>query len=248
MTQRFFFRNLKLSSVAKCKALLLICPFVFSVALADFSDELPASSPSFKPTPTPTPKPVPALVPPSPVSTPQVSSPSPIKKDSPKENSAAGSSQDKAAPGSLSKDIAKHNSSAPFTYQADGELILMQEKGILTLVKNVILSQDDTTMWADRAELIAPPNTTQWEKAIAKGNVKIKKKKTPSSPEIQAEANEIDYDIERKIIVLKGNPKIWRGQEIQQGEIMELNVTTGRFKTLRPKGVFDPKSGTPTGK
>jgi lipopolysaccharide transport protein LptA len=243
----------KLTLVAGCGYFILP-----QTGHADFSDELPPPAQGSPQKPAEENK-----APPKGQSAPVASTPAaPVKQPAPSTvgtpapvsgGKGAGSNPKAAAPkpapggqsqnpgGLLSDDIVQHDANAPLTYGADS-MEASREKGKLVLTGNVVLTQADTTLWSDVAELTTAPNSSTFEKAHAKGHVKIQKKASAHAPAVHAEAKEIEYNPQNKIAILKGNPKIWKGEEVVQGEVMELNLLTSEYKVTRVRGVLDPKS------
>lgn len=149
--------------------------------------------------------------------------------------------------GLLNDDLTKHNSNDPVYFKgASGDA--SRKTGILNLVGNVIIIQDDTKLTSDKAQLIGKPGSTfgsgstSIQKAIATGNVHILKKSTPSAPEIKASANVIEFLVPTKIMILKGKAKVWKEQEFINAEYMEINLNTGDINLKEPHGTIDPRS------
>jgi len=147
----------------------------------------------------------------------------------------------------LNGDFTKHNSNAPVYFKgktADGS----RKTGILNLVGNAVIIQDDTKLTADKAQIIGKPGTsfgsgsTSIEKAIAIGNVNILKKNSQTAPEIKASANVIEFLIKSRIMILKGKAKVWKEQEFINAEYMEINLNTGDINLKEPNGTIDPRS------
>ena len=44
-------------------------------------------------------------------------------------------------------------------------------------------------------------------------------------------------------VILRGKPKIWRGRELLQGEVIEVFLDTNEIKVRGARGVMDPSSG-----
>ncbi|WP_158999817.1 LptA/OstA family protein [Pigmentibacter ruber] len=144
-------------------------------------------------------------------------------------------------------DIAKHNVNAPVYFKgnsADGS----RKTGILNLLGNVEIIQDDTTLTSDKAQIFGTAGTTfgsgsrSIQKAIAIGNVHINKKGSLNSPEMKATANTIEFLVPQKIMILKGKAKVWKAQEYVNAEYIEMNLETGDIKLKEPHGTVDPKS------
>ncbi|WP_186649485.1 LptA/OstA family protein [Fluviispira vulneris] len=147
----------------------------------------------------------------------------------------------------LSNDFANHNQNSPVYFEgnkAEGS----RKTGILNLIGNVVIMQDDLKLTSDKAQIISSPGTTSGsgstsiQKAIATGNVNIFKKSTINSPEIRANANEIVFLVPEKTMILKGKAKVWRNKEFVNAEIISLNLKTGDISLKDPHGTIDPKS------
>ncbi|WGL58724.1 LptA/OstA family protein [Pigmentibacter sp. JX0631] len=148
---------------------------------------------------------------------------------------------------SENSDLAKHNVNAPVYFKgnsAEGS----RKTGILNLLGNVEIIQDDTTLTSDKAQLFGSTGTTfgsgsrSIQKAIAIGNVHINKKSSLNSPEMKATANTIEFLVPQKIMILKGKAKVWKAQEYVNAEYIEMNLETGDIKLKEPHGTVDPKS------
>jgi len=143
--------------------------------------------------------------------------------------------------GLFGAETVRHDTNAPISTSGDvleGSL----NKGKMTLTGNVEIRQDDTLMKSDVAEVFSKPGTTTPERALAKGRVSILKRPSPSVPEIRAVADELEYFVDERKVILKGKPKIWRGKELLQGEIMELALDTGDIRIRSARSVVDPRS------
>lgn len=167
-------------------------------------------------------------------------------ENKPKNNSKSSKQTDNPT----NEDFTKHNSNAPVYFKgksADGS----RKSGILNLTGNVVLIQDDTTLTSDKAKLIGKAGTNSFSsssmsiyKATAVGNVHILKKSTLNSPEIKASANEIEFLVPKRIMILKGKAKVWKGQEYINAEYIELNLNSGDINLKEPHGTIDPRNST----
>ncbi len=141
----------------------------------------------------------------------------------------------------MGADVVAHDSNAPISTQGDvleGSL----NKGKLILTGNVEIRQDDTLMKSDTAEVFSKAGTTTPERAVAKGRVSILKRPNPRVPEIRAVADELEYFVEDRRVILKGKPKIWRGKELLQGEVIELALDTGDIRIRSARSILDPRT------
>ena len=132
-----------------------------------------------------------------------------------------------------------HNSEA--TVQVEGDTVQgLRQEGKLILVGNVKIEQDGAVLTSDEATVFAEPNTTQTQRALAKGNVKFRKKATSENPEIRGQSEELEFLVSERTMVLKGKPKLWRGEELIQGRVIEVDLDSGRVKIKGARGVVKP--------
>lgn len=138
----------------------------------------------------------------------------------------------------------EHNEAAPVVYSADsleGSLVL----GQVRLEGDVKIEQANAIMKADKAEILSDKKTTTPKKAIAKGRVSLFKSATAESEELRALAREMEYFIPTRKVILKGDPKIWRGPELLEGKVIEVFLDTNEIKVKGARGVMSSPSGTP---
>ena len=136
-----------------------------------------------------------------------------------------------------------HKSSDPVSYSAqslEGSL----SEGKVLLKGDVVIEQGDALMKSDAAEIFSAKGTTSASRAVAKGRVSLFKAATPQSAELRAVASELEYFMPIRKVLLKGKPKIWRGRELLQGEVIEVFLATNEIKVRGARGVMDPSTGT----
>jgi lipopolysaccharide transport protein LptA len=141
----------------------------------------------------------------------------------------------------LGTDVLTHDNSAPIQTLGD-ELEGSLQKGRTRLKGNVVIIQGDAEMKSDEAEIFSLPNSTTPQRAVAKGNVRLLKRPNPKVPEIRGTADEIEYFVMGRRVILKGKPKIWRADELIQGEVIELSLDTGDVKIRSARSILDPKN------
>ncbi|MEY4065091.1 MAG: hypothetical protein RIR26_1299 [Pseudomonadota bacterium] len=145
----------------------------------------------------------------------------------------------------------EHNSAAPVNYSAqslEGSLT----QGRILLKGDVEIQQADAVMKAEVAEIFSSKGSSAPQRAVAKGRVSMFKSATAQSAELRAVANELEYFMSNRKVILKGKPKIWRGRELLQGEVIEVFLETSEIKVRGARGVMEPSSsessnGNPAG-
>jgi lipopolysaccharide transport protein LptA len=180
----------------------------------------------------------------------QIPAPKSEMKKNEKKNEKKNDSQ--STESSLENDISKHNSNAPIYFEG-GHAEGSKKTGVLNLIKNVLIIQDDVTLKSEKAQLISTPNSINEnpnshsnpiKQAIATGNVRILKKSSTLNPEIKATCDRVEFDIVNKILTLTGNAKVWRNSEYIHANTIEINLTSGDIHLTEPQGTVDPKSAT----
>lgn len=207
----------------------------FSPAKADFNDKPPSIDPILVPTPVATAADG-SDVKPRPTTSGQ--KPAAVKPSASKPQSAA---TPLAEPSSTGDSTFEHDSTAPVNYSAESGSGSRKD-GSMELIKNVIITQAQTTMWADKAELFSFPGTTKPRRVLAKGRVKLRKKPNAQGVEMRATADEIEYFADTQKAILRGRPVIQKGKEILRGEQIEVDLVTEAIKVKNPSGIVDPKA------
>lgn len=214
------------------KVCLFISAFLIpALSVADFTDTAPSAVPTVVPRKTKTP-----------TASAGANDPASTTKPKPQSSGQKGG-------GIFGQDVTRHNPASPFKYSGNSA-DLKKQKGILILKGDVVLTQGDTTITSDYAELTFSPESNQPKKAIAKGRVKVNKKPSQNVPPIQAVGEEMEYFVAEEKAILKGSPKIWRGEELVEGKVMEVMMATGEIKVSGVRGVVSPKKNqqkTPAG-
>lgn len=236
------------------RAVLLGLVVAPAFARADFEDapipnELAPTAAPVQPTkPTNTPAPVSPEAPPTavPARSGGSSKSGAGVKTSPKATppAAAQPSSGQGGSSSGSQSGIDHNSNAPVAYSAqslEGSL----NQGRVVLKGDVEIEQGDALMKSDVAEIFSNKGSTTPTRALAKGRVSLFKSATAQSAELRAVANELEFFMGSRKAVLKGKPKIWRGRELLQGEVIEVFLDTNEIKVRGARGVMDPAANTP---
>lgn len=144
-------------------------------------------------------------------------------------------------------DLGDHNNNAPILFSGEhgsGS----RNKGILNLVGNAYISQDNTTLRSNKAQLfthpgqLPSPGSSQILKAVAIGNVVITKSKTKNSSQLKATSDEAEFIVADRMLILKGNAKVWRDQEYINGANIKINLVSGDVEIIQPQGNINPNS------
>ena len=131
--------------------------------------------------------------------------------------------------------------SAPVTVDAD-QLENIQKEGLVVFTGNVVASQNDSTQWADRMEVYLDDKGNNIVRTISTGNVRILTRDCRSGTAKRAEY----YDAEQRVVLI-GNARVWRDDNVVTGERITIYLAEDRSvveggQQERVKAVFYPKS------
>ena len=133
---------------------------------------------------------------------------------------------------------------APVTVDAD-QLENLQKEGLIVFTGNVVASQNNSTQYADRMEVYLDANGDNIVRTVSTGNVRIITKDCRTGTARRAEY----YDAEQRVLLI-GNARVWRDDNVVTGERITLYLAEDRSvveggKQERVKAVFYPKSQEP---
>ena len=130
---------------------------------------------------------------------------------------------------------------AAVTVDAD-QLENLQREGLIVFTGNVVASQDSSTQYADRMEVYLDARGDSIVRTVSTGNVRIITKDCRMGTAQRAEY----YDAEQRVLLI-GNARVWRDDNVVTGERITLYLAEDRSvveggKQERVKAVFYPKS------
>ncbi len=135
---------------------------------------------------------------------------------------------------------------APVTVDAD-QLENFQKEGLIVFTGKVVASQNGSTQYADRMEVYLDAKGDRIVRTVSTGNVKVITKDCRTGTAQRAEY----YDAEQRVVLI-GNARVWRDDNVVTGERITMylaedrNVVEGG-KQERVKAVFYPKGQEPPG-
>ena len=153
----------------------------------------------------------------------------------------AASAQSPAAPRPEGPDANQDGRSAPVTVDAD-QLENLEKEGLVVFTGNVVASQNSSTQYADRMEVYLDDKGNRIVRTVSTGNVRIITKDCRTGTARRAEY----YDAEQRV-VLTGNARVWRDDNVVTGERITIYLAEDRSvveggQQERVKAVFYPKS------
>jgi lipopolysaccharide export system protein LptA len=116
--------------------------------------------------------------------------------------------------------------------------------GVIVLEEDVVVTQDDLRISADKATLIVEKLTNEVREVRAVGNVKFFRIDPETNQPVTADSKEASFDNSTRVVILRGDPKLIRGSDTVKGKQISYDLVTGWVKATRVEGVVQsPKSG-----
>jgi lipopolysaccharide export system protein LptA len=145
-----------------------------------------------------------------------------------------------AAPAPRPDAAGQDGRSAPVTVDAD-QLENLQKEGLVVFTGNVVASQDSSTQYADRMEVYLDDKRDRIVRTVSTGNVRIITRDCRSGTAQRAEY----YDAEQRVVLI-GNARVWRDDNVVTGERITIYLAEDRSvveggQQERVKAVFYPR-------
>lgn len=112
-------------------------------------------------------------------------------------------------------------------------------EGLVVFEGDVVARQGDLVLQADRLEVGIDAETRELRSAVARGTVRIRRE------DLLATSAEATYDAAAGVIVLTGDPKVWRGRDVVAGDRITLFLAEDRSVVEGARAVLFP--GAPPG-
>jgi lipopolysaccharide export system protein LptA len=137
--------------------------------------------------------------------------------------------------------VSPDNRNAPVTVDAD-QLENLQKEGLVVFTGNVVANQNSSTQYADRMEVYLDDKRDRIVRTVSTGNVRIITKDCRTGTAKRAEY----YDAEQRVVLI-GNARVWRDDNVVTGERITIFLAEDRSvveggQQERVKAVFYPKS------
>ena len=115
-----------------------------------------------------------------------------------------------------------------------------RDQGSLSLEEDVVVTQDDIRIEADKATIFFERTTNEVKEVHAVGSVRFQRVDPESGQPIRAEGKEAIFDNAKRMVTMKGEPILYRGEDVVRGKVIYYNLTTGWVKADRVEGVMQP--------
>jgi lipopolysaccharide transport protein LptA len=115
-----------------------------------------------------------------------------------------------------------------------------RDQGSLSLEEDVVVTQDDIRIEADKAMIFFERTTNEVKEVHAVGSVRFQRVDPESGQPIRAEGKEAIFDNAKRMVTMKGEPVLYRGEDVVRGKVIYYNLVTGWVKADRVEGVMQP--------
>lgn len=130
---------------------------------------------------------------------------------------------------------------APVTVDAD-HLENLQKEGLVVFTGHVVATQNSSTQYADRIEVYLDEKGKRIVRTVSTGNVRIVTRDCRTGTAKRAEY----HDAEQRVVLI-GNARVWRDDNVVTGERITIYLAEDRSvveggKQERVKAVFYPRT------
>lgn len=115
-----------------------------------------------------------------------------------------------------------------------------REGGTLILEEDVVVTQDDIRIEADKATIFFEQGGKDVKEVHAVGSVKFSRTDPETGQPIRAEGKEAIFYNAKRNVVLKGDPILNRGDDVVRGKVIYYDLTNGWVKADRVEGIVQP--------
>lgn len=115
-----------------------------------------------------------------------------------------------------------------------------RQRDTLALEEDVVVTQDDIRLEADKATIFFEAGRTDVKEVHAVGSVKFSRVDPETGQPIRAEGKEAIFNNAKRTVVMKGDPILNRGDDVVRGKVIYYDLTNGWVKADRVEGVVQP--------
>jgi lipopolysaccharide transport protein LptA len=108
------------------------------------------------------------------------------------------------------------------------------------LEEDVVVTQDDIRLEADKATIFFEPKSREVREVHAVGSVRFSRVDPDTGQPIKAEGREAIFSNSKRLITMKGEPVMYRGDDVVRGKVIYYDLKNGWVKADRVEGVVQP--------
>ena len=121
----------------------------------------------------------------------------------------------------------------------------LRTPGSLMLEEDVVVTQDDIRLEADKATIFFEPKSREVREVHAVGSVRFSRVDPDTGQPIKAEGREAIFSNSKRLITMKGEPVLHRGEDVVRGKVIYYDLKNGWVKADRVEGVVQPAAKRP---
>lgn len=122
----------------------------------------------------------------------------------------------------------------------------LKNPGTLMLEENVVVTQDDVRLEADKATIFFESKSRDVREVHAVGSVKFTRTDPDTGLPVRAEGREAIFNNTKRLVTMKGEPVLYRGEDVVRGKIIYYDLQNGWVKADRVEGVVQPSAKKPS--
>ena len=137
---------------------------------------------------------------------------------------------------------AKAKESVPVHFTSQG-LKGLREKGLVELMKDVLVTQGDLKIEADNAQVFFNEESKEVKKIIAMGQpVKMSNIDPNTGEKLEAVGNQVEFNNSERVVLLEGNARIKKGNNSTiKGKKITYELDSGWIKADKVAGEISPQ-------
>ena len=136
----------------------------------------------------------------------------------------------------------------PVLFKGDGPTVYSRKQGVITLQKNVLITQGQLRMQSDKAKVTFYSEDASKEdvdNVEITGRVKMTKLDPDPKERVVAHGDRaVFYNSEQKVRLI-GNARLYRGGDLMKGKQIVYELDTGLVIVDQAQGVVQPSDETP---
>ena len=118
----------------------------------------------------------------------------------------------------------------------------LREKGTVELIEEVIITQGELRLEADKAKIFYDEGQKEVARVVAEGNVKINNVEQSTGEKMKAFCNQVEFLNKNRTVIMEGNVRLWRGtQSVIRGKKMTYEIDSGWMKGDQVAGELQPE-------
>jgi lipopolysaccharide transport protein LptA len=115
-----------------------------------------------------------------------------------------------------------------------------RDQGSVILEEDVVVTQDDIRLEADKATIFFQSKSHDVKEVHAIGSVKFSRTDPDTGQPIRAEGREAIFSNAKRLVTMKGEPVLHRGDDVVRGKVIYYDLNNGWVKADRVEGVVQP--------